>query len=298
MDLPGEVLRLRLDLLAVEVTQCLRSAGVPHVVLKGPSTSLWLYDPPRGYQDVDVLVPRSALSRAQEALAVSGVAAPGAGVVGEEAPHSLLLRSTEGYEVDVHVSLPTVPPSGDDIWNALAHHVEDLDLGVGRVPTLDTAGRCLVLALHALNNGPDSGQPIEDLARAQAACPGSVWDEAGALARWIGAEDLFRAPAPARRERGFTRRTRRVRPSGWNDSPPRAGGTCPDWCGERWFRLAASSFTPTRTCHTRLGRWPAPARADWCDSSGSCQPPSGPGAPRGTDPADAQARMVTNAKLV
>ena len=191
MDLRAEALRLTLDALAVEVSAVLADAAVPHVLLKGPSTALWLYDPPRTYRDVDLLIPLSALPRARSALSAARLAGPAGGRVGEEAPHSLLLRSTSGYEIDVHLSLPTVPLDGDRVWRVLADHVEPLDLVVGSVPVLDEAGRCLVLALHALNNGPNSAQPLEDLVRARAQCPPSAWAEAAGLAERIGAADLF-----------------------------------------------------------------------------------------------------------
>lgn len=180
-----------LDLVAVECSAALGEANVPHVLLKGPSTALWLYDPPRPYRDVDLLVPLSQVERAVGVLSDAGLAVPGAGRVGEEAPHSLLLRSSRGSEIDVHVSLPTVPVHGDIVWEALRDHVEQLELGVGSVPVLDDAGRCLVIALHALNNGPGSGQPLEDLSRARGRCAGEVWGVAESIAGAMRADDLL-----------------------------------------------------------------------------------------------------------
>ena len=40
---------------------------MPHVILKGPSTARWLYDPPRAYRDVDVLVPPAFVQQAADA---------------------------------------------------------------------------------------------------------------------------------------------------------------------------------------------------------------------------------------
>jgi hypothetical protein len=193
MDLRSEVERLRLDLLAVEISNELQTAGVPHIVLKGPSTANWLYVPARRYRDVDVLVPRSRLEAAIDALERAGVARPCAGEVGEEAEHSLLMLSGAGYEVDLHISLPTVPPAGDQVWDVLAPHVEMLDLGVGTVPALDEPGRCLVLALHALNNNVGGRQAVEDLIRARMRADSSTWIQAEQLARELAVEDLFTA---------------------------------------------------------------------------------------------------------
>jgi hypothetical protein len=192
MDLASEVQRLVLDVLAVDVTGCLDRAGIPHVLLKGPSTAVWLYDPPRSYCDVDVLVPSSRVSEVRTALESAGLAYARAGRVGEEAQHSLLMLSPAGREVDVHVSLPAVPPAGDRAWEVLAPHVEALDLGIGTVPALDEPARCLMLALHALGGVP-GGRPAEDLRRARAVATRDRWREALNLARALEAEDLFLA---------------------------------------------------------------------------------------------------------
>jgi hypothetical protein len=192
MDLRTEAVRLKLDLLAVEIGNAFDADGVPYAVIKGPSTSLWLYDPPRMYRDVDLLVPRSMVTQATAALVSRGLCSA-LGRPGEEAPHSLLLRSTEGYEIDVHFTMPTLPPHGDRVWEAFATHLETMDVGVGSIRVLDTPARCVVLALHALNNGPFQNQSLEDLSRAWAQEPEAVWGDARALADRIGAVDLFLA---------------------------------------------------------------------------------------------------------
>lgn len=192
MDLESEVQRLFLDVLAVDVSGCLERAEVPHALLKGASTAIWLYDPPRPYIDVDVLVPRSRLSKARRALETAGLAYARAGGVGEEAQHSLLMLSPTGCEVDVHISLPWMPPAGDKVWKVLAPHVEVLDLGIGKVPALDEPGRCLTLALHVVGSVP-IGWPTEDLRRALAVATPDSWREAQELARALKVEDLFLA---------------------------------------------------------------------------------------------------------
>lgn len=192
-DLRRESSRLILDHLAVRVGAALAEAGIPYALLKGASTSLWLYDPPRSYNDVDVLVPATRVSRAAAALERAGVARPAGGRVGEEAEHSYLLRSSDGYEIDLHLALPTTPPAGDRYWDALSQHLVPLDLGVGQVQALDEAARCLVLALHALAGGNRNYQPAEDLRRALAAASTVSWLEAGTIASSLGILDLFTA---------------------------------------------------------------------------------------------------------
>jgi hypothetical protein len=192
MDLHSEARRLRLDQLAVLVDATLRAAGIPHALLKGPSTTLWLYPEGRDYRDVDVLVPASQIGTAARALATAGVARARSGGVGEDAEHSLLLHNPDGFEVDLHRTLPSVPVS-DEIWAALAPHVIDLALGVGSVAALDEPGRCLVLALHAAHSGPQELGPIEDLARARSLAAAESWRWAGCAATRLGVTDLLAA---------------------------------------------------------------------------------------------------------
>lgn len=191
MDLRDAAQRLRLDLDTASVSESLSRAGLPHALLKGPSTATWLYDPPRVYNDIDLLVPRSQVRRAVRALAGDGVARRSGGRVGEEAHHSLAMRTATGYELDLHVSLSCVPVRGDLVWNTLASHVVDLDLGVGVVPALDEPGRCLVVALHALGSDGRLEQKVEDLRRARDRADSTSWSQARELARRMRAEDLY-----------------------------------------------------------------------------------------------------------
>jgi hypothetical protein len=193
LDLRIEAERLRLDALAVLVSAELTRNEIPHALLKGPSTANWLYDPPRAYRDVDILLSPRTLDRAVHALDSAGIAFAQAGRPGEEAQHSMLLISADGFEVDVHLSLPTLPVGLMSAWDVLRIHVETLDLGLGSVPKLDEPGRCLVLALHALNSGGGSGQPIEDLRRARVKAAMASWEVAAQLAAELGAQDLFSA---------------------------------------------------------------------------------------------------------
>lgn len=182
---------MRLDRLAVDASACLQDAGVPHALLKGPTTAWWLYQPPRPYNDVDLLVPRSAVRRAERSLTAAGVATASAGRLGEEASHSLLMRTSAGLELDLHVTLPMLPEAydraaADRVWALLAGHVESFMMDDHRVPAFDVPARCLVLALHALGNGPEDVQSLEDLRRARLHAPASAWDSAAALAKDLG----------------------------------------------------------------------------------------------------------------
>jgi hypothetical protein len=194
MDLATETHRLRLDLLAVEISKSFTAAVIPHVLIKGPSTSLWLYDPPRPYNDVDVLVPATRVVEAAAVLARAGIADGDLGGTGLEASHSHTLHSAEGYEVDLHTSLPTVPAREDDaVWDTLSSHLVPLDLGVGTVPSLDEPARCLAIALHAVSGANRLEQRVGDLQRAEAQASSAIWAQARELAIAIGAADLFDA---------------------------------------------------------------------------------------------------------
>lgn len=189
--------QLRLDVLTREVCRTLAASGVPHALLKGPTTAAWLYDPPRAYRDVDVLLPASALDRAVAALVVAGIAAPSAGGLGEEAPHSQLLLTPAGLEVDLHISLPMLVPApgvSERVWRTLSSRVESFELMPGvPVPALDIPGRCLVLALHSLASGYDRDQVCEDLRRARDVATSEQWALAAELADELGIAELFAA---------------------------------------------------------------------------------------------------------
>ena len=200
MNLEAAAQQLRLDLLAQDISSALAAAGIPHTLLKGPSTSIWLYDPPRGYRDVDLLVPSSQLDNAVQAVVGTGLAAAKGEHLGEEAPHSLLLISREGFELDLHITLPALSPDRhrdrDRVWNALSDHISGMTLVEGSkvtVPVLDIPGRCLVLALHAVESGHQAPQVREDLERARVRASDEDWVVAARLADGLGVRDLFDA---------------------------------------------------------------------------------------------------------
>src|SRR5215213_4879318 len=70
----GAAYSLHLDLVAVQATRALEQAGVPAIVLKGPSIATWLYvdGGARPYDDCDLLVPLERFPDARRALAALG----------------------------------------------------------------------------------------------------------------------------------------------------------------------------------------------------------------------------------
>lgn len=199
------VRQLRLDHLAVTVSRTLTAARVPHALIKGPTTALWLYDPPREYRDVDLLLPLSGVDTAVRALVAASLAQPGHAALGEVAAHSLVLVAPGGAEIDVHVSLPGMrTPRGDGLWQALAPRVRPFALGGHEVPGLDPPGRALVIALHAVMSGGHDPQPLEDLRRAREALSGAEWAAVQELAVTLGVRAHVEAAVAVLEQRPVT----------------------------------------------------------------------------------------------
>ena len=194
MDLADIGQQMRLEALAVSVSGALSNAALPHAILKGPSTARWLYAPTRAFRDVDVLVPASRVADASATLERSGVARPDSGRLGEEASHAVVLHSSWGGEVDLHATLPLMTVDRHDpdrVWRALEPGLVDMHLDTGSIPCLGIAGRCLVLALHALGNPDEHSIPVADLRRAVEQADAQDWQEARALSERLDISDLF-----------------------------------------------------------------------------------------------------------
>ena len=119
---------------------------------------------------------------------------PSAGRVGEEAEHILPAQPPEGFEVDAYLVANRASGRRPDLGRAGRHwHSVSLDIGVGVVPALDETGRCLVIALHALNSNREIPQTAEDLRRARDVAGRDAWTGAAAIAASLGVTDLFEA---------------------------------------------------------------------------------------------------------
>ncbi|MHB8342177.1 MAG: nucleotidyltransferase family protein [Mycobacteriales bacterium] len=195
--------QIRLDILAVQVSQALTGAGVRHALIKGPTTASWLYDPPRPYRDVDILIAWTDARTAVRALRRLGLHTVDGWLDG--AAHSRVLLTPEGWEVDLHRSLPGTAPGdtgrGERTWHVLAQHVIPFPLDGQPVRALDLPARCVVLALHALA-APAGAQERQDLSRALTRASPATWQQAEQIAQSLGLRpELLAALA---RERGET----------------------------------------------------------------------------------------------
>ncbi|HVA59078.1 MAG TPA: nucleotidyltransferase family protein [Mycobacteriales bacterium] len=212
---------IRLDNLAVRVSQSLTAEGVRHVLIKGPTTATWLYEPARPYRDVDMLIAWSDARAAVRRLRRLGLRTADGWYEG--AAHSRVLLTPEGWEVDLHRALPGTAPGdtgrGELTWRVLADHIVPFALNGHIVSALDLPARCVVLALHALA-APVGAQERQDLVRALAKAGPATWREAEQIAEELGLRaELLAAVARERGEPGprlpaaaYLRR--RARPAG------------------------------------------------------------------------------------
>lgn len=212
---------MRLDQLAVTVSQVLTTLDIPHVLLKGPTTARWLYDPPRSYSDVDLLVPGRALSAAVSALESAGIARRTAGRPGEASSHAQQMRTPAGAEVDLHFGLPMMRAlhDRDRCWEVLRPHLSSIEIDGVEVPALDEVARCVVLSLHALSS-LGRGQAGEDLARAWKRVDAETWASAHLLSERLGVSDLYEGGLSLIDERLIAQRSHEVRV--WLSDTPHA----------------------------------------------------------------------------
>jgi hypothetical protein len=187
------VLSLHVDLATAECVAALTAAGVPHLLLKGPTTARWLYRDgvPRVYGDSDILVPPDERERAIHVLAALGFDDSQRGRPAHECGwvHATVLErpGRDGGDcVDLHHNLSHVPGDGTAVWRALSRDTELTTVAGQPVRIPGEAARCLVLALHAAQHGRHEEKPLEDLRRALVIATPQAWEEARRLAAELG----------------------------------------------------------------------------------------------------------------
>jgi hypothetical protein len=188
---------LTVDLVTAEVMTALTNAGVPSILLKGPSVALWLYPGGAGrcYVDSDILVPLEGWAAAGRVLASLGFIDWMAGTTADEQDPAATpwQRSRDRAAVDLHRSLRGLGVSPSDAWRVLSAQTEPMDVAGATVQVLTPPGRALNLALHAAHEGIQNRQCVEDLRRALDQLPPHPWDGAAELAARLGAEAAFAA---------------------------------------------------------------------------------------------------------
>jgi hypothetical protein len=192
-ELIGAAITMAVDRVTEEVVTAFGRAGVPCVLLKGPSIAQWLYPiGGRSYRDTDLLVSPHDFHRATDVLRSLGFGAPSHALVDHAHTYQ---RNAGGYaqSVDLHRTLPYLVSPPDEVWQALWGSHATIAVGATQVDVLGVPPRCLHIAMHALQHAFEARGPYEDLRRALDAARLEDWSEAAVLGRRLGAEDALAA---------------------------------------------------------------------------------------------------------
>jgi len=186
---------LAIDAVAAELMTAFSDRGLSSILLKGASTDRWLYQggAPRGYVDVDLLMPPGDALEAESLLEEKGFERE---IIPVPTPDYLdhsqaWMRERDGMQVDVHRTLIGVGAPVDRVFPALSATTETMHVGGRDVDVLGTHARAMVLALHPIGHGRGTSQPREDLSRALDILPKDTWRAAAALARDLDALEAF-----------------------------------------------------------------------------------------------------------
>ena len=178
---------LAADAACAEVVRAWQKRSIDSILLKGPTTAMWLYrDEPRAYNDSDLLVAPDRLADAEATLGELGFVP----ATQPDAEHSnQWTRSADGSIIDLHSTIwgTTRPPH--HVWNELQDWVEPYRIGPATTRALRLPARALHLALHA-GQHPDVPKPREDLRRALKQVSLSDWRDAERLAERLWALPL------------------------------------------------------------------------------------------------------------
>jgi len=228
------------DVVAAEVAEALRIAGIRSILLRGPSIARHVYGKGefREYFDVDLLVAPSAMAQAERILADHGFAH--SAVLGQRSddrpPWSRTWeRVSDGRNVDLHTIIVGVGVEPEQLWALLIEDVEPVEVVRTRLEGLNAHATAVVIALHAAHHGSDVRKPLHDLARAIERFPQPTWEAAAALAERLAATSAFAAGLrliPAGAELAYRLQLR-------NDASAevmlRAGGAPPMALGFEWL---------------------------------------------------------------
>lgn len=182
---------LRVDEVTAEVLRAFEAAAVPSILLKGPSTARWLHgEPPRRYQDCDLLVGPAAIDAAERVLGELGFAPA---LRRAEMPawwrdHAIEWVHRERFAaVDLHRTLKGVGVGDERLWQVLRSETEQLPVGGVQSTILTPPARALLLALDGVGDGAAKG----DLVLAVERIDDETWRRAAHLAAEVGADTVF-----------------------------------------------------------------------------------------------------------
>lgn len=167
----------------------MEEAGILWLTFKGPAAAQLLYEPPeaRGYQDLDLLVPRTEFRAAIAALEVSGAEVLDRNwtLIGRERRGQLHVRLRLGTIADAHWHLlnrQSVRVTFHVPMNKVIGRARTIEVAGTRVLTLDPVDTLVHLCLHAALGGGDRLAWLADVERA-VVIEHPPWDEVAARAR-------------------------------------------------------------------------------------------------------------------
>lgn len=177
---------LAVDGVTATVVRELREAGIPSVVLKGPTLAGWLYDDgaARYYMDSDILVPPQRFDAAETVLERLGFALkPDQAPPERGLPHARpWVRASDRAEVDLHRTLSGVAVAPERAWDLIAPSAEPMQVGGEEVSVPERPIQALLVVLHAAQHGGDKPKPLQDLERALERVTDDEWREVLAVA--------------------------------------------------------------------------------------------------------------------
>jgi hypothetical protein len=251
---------LSVDAVTAEVLSAFQAAGIPSILLKGPSIARWLYPSGgRSYCDTDLLIRDGDFPAADAVLRRLGFADTSDGWAhAEHVPHEVgRTYKRPGGAVDLHRSLHHIPVTPAVVWDTFRAHTRTLVVGNVEATVLDTTALALHVVLHAVQHA-NANHTAEDLRRAVAALPAGQWTEVAALAAVLGVEDelaLGLRLDPAGQEV--------ARALGLSDPAAEASSAWPSFAPRGAVSLDVLAAAPTLGAKLQRARWillPSPAR--------------------------------------
>jgi hypothetical protein len=181
------------DVATAEISRAMRGAGVRAIVLKGPATRHWLYEPmaPRLSLDVDLLLSWGQLEQAERALDLIGYRFLGIDAVGPDRPHCRIWEHPSGMMLELHRRIAGIGLDCEAAWERLSRETETLEVAGTPVEVLSAPARALHLALHAAQHGEAFDKTLLDLKTALERLPDNTWMSAARLAEELDAEAAF-----------------------------------------------------------------------------------------------------------
>ena len=144
---------LRADLVAAEVTEAFRGAGIRSILLRGPSIARHLYGAgdSRSYEDTDLLVAPVAMAAAEQILADHGFThrAVLSQHPDDRPPWARTWKRADGGNVDLHRTIVGVGATPDETWKVLGERYTDRQ----RVEVVLTVAAYTSLAMYFNSTG-------------------------------------------------------------------------------------------------------------------------------------------------